>query len=140
MREERAKRRSMLKPYLVCLSVALLTACGGGGSNAASAVPGTNPPPPGTLSATPTQIALTAPGATQTVTASQPNYTGSFTLGIDQSSCTGVASAQQTSSASGTFTIVAGQTPGTCKMTVVGGNAQVVALTVTLTITQGAIH
>lgn len=131
----------MKKPLFVCLSVALLAGCsgGGGGGSVPAGVPPTPAPTFGLLQVTPTQIALNAPGATQAVTASQSNYGGAFTVAVDPASCNGVASVQQSGN-NASFTVVAGQTAGHCRMTVTGGGSAQVALDVTLTVTQGSIH
>lgn len=131
----------MKKPQFVCLLLALLAGCsgGGGGGSVPAGVPSTPPATYGTLQVTPAQIAFSAPGATQIVTASQANYAGAFTVGVDTTSCNGVASVQQSGS-NASFTIVGGQTAGHCRMTVAGGGNQLVVLDVTLTLTQGSIH
>jgi len=137
----RAKRGSMKKPLFVWFSLALLAGCGGGGGGGGvpAGVPSTPAPSFGQLQVTPTVIALSAPGATQTVAATQANFNGTFTIGVDPASCNGVASVQPSGN-NASFTVVAGQNAGHCRMTVVGGGNQVVTLDVTLTITQGGIH
>jgi hypothetical protein len=132
----------MMKPYFAAFSLLLLAACGGGGGGGTTpvAAPPVVPTPVlGTLAVTPVHVALSAPGATQSVSATQTNFSGQFTASADAASCSGVASLQQTV-ASASFTIVAGQTPGVCKMSIGGGGGQSVAVDVTVTITQGGIH
>lgn len=130
----------MNKPLFVCVSLVLLAGCGGGGGGGSVSAPVPTTPPVtfGQLQVTPTQIAFSAPGATQAVTASQSNYSGTFAIGVD-ASCNGIASVQQSGN-NASFTIVGGQTAGHCRMTVGGGGGQAVTLDVTLTITQGSIH
>jgi len=130
-----------MKRSIAVFSLVVLAACGGGGGGAPSAgVPSVVPTPAlGVLQVTPVHVTLNAAGATQTVSASQTNFSGMFSASADSATCNGVASLQQTTAAS-TFTIVAGQNAGVCKMNIAGGAGQSVAIDVTVTITQGGIH
>ncbi len=130
--------------FLACaLSLAACGGGGGGGGNSGGTPPTTAPSSaPGALSVTPKSISLNAAGATQTVTASEGSYSGSFTASA-QTTCTGIASigpATSTPGSSATFTVTAGTTAGSCSLSVSDNAGHTSTIPVVVTITQGTIQ
>jgi len=103
-----AKQIAMKKTSIALVASLGLAACGGGGGGTGAGSPPVVVPTPilGALQVTPAQIALNAPGASQSVAVSQSNYSGVFAAALDSASCSGVASLDHSTSATG-FTITA---------------------------------
>lgn len=87
--------------------------------------------PPGPLSVNPTNITLQSGGATQSVTATDPNYTSAFT--ISNNTCAGLGATVTTANGpSGTIIVRSGGSTGTCTFQVGDGYNAPVSVTVTI--------
>jgi hypothetical protein len=103
-------------------------------SAAPSGAPNASPspsPPPGALAATPTTLNFGSIGTSQTLTVSQPNYAGTFS--VDASSCAPAgATAYVTVSGPSPNFIVTSNAVGTCNLTVTGGGTGSLTIPVTV--------
>jgi hypothetical protein len=123
---------AVMRTWFLSLCV-LLTSCGGdsGGPFVGIATP-TPTPAPGVVVLTHATLGFTATGAAfaQTSTASQSNYSGTFTAST--TTCAGIATI---SASSGTTFTVTPLAPGSCSFTIAGGNGQSTTLAVGVTTT-----
>ncbi|MDQ2679869.1 MAG: hypothetical protein M3Y21_02435 [Candidatus Eremiobacteraeota bacterium] len=155
-----------IRSLAALIFISALVACGGGGSNptpisptsppqtAPPTVPPTSPPTvpptappttppttapsPGAVSVAPSSLAFLGTGSsqTQTITASEPNFAGTFTAG---NTCAAIATVAAHPGSTTSFDV----TPiaaGTCNLVVTGapGQSQSVAITITTTSVGGS--
>jgi hypothetical protein len=87
---------------------------------------------PGTLSITPSSLAFTDVGSSyaQTVTLSQPNYSGTFTAST--TTCSGIATIAKNGASGFTVTPVSA---GSCTFTITGGDGASATLSIGVTTT-----
>jgi hypothetical protein len=100
---------------------ALLLGC----SNSGNIPPTASSVGPGPLSVTPANLSFVATGQTQTLTVSDPNYTGTFKI----SGCSGVVTS--TAPANSTLSITASAT-GSCTLALADGAANQTTIAITV--------
>lgn len=119
--------------------------CGGGGGGpsvpftaAPAPTPSPTPPPAGALTASQSAVAFTAQGQSATVAVSEPGYSGN--VGFDPAACAAIATVTPASQqpAPATYTITA-QGAGSCTLAFVDSFGQRAAVTIGVTLTQGAL-
>lgn len=117
----------LMKPHILLLSLVILAGC----APAASPTP-TTEPTPGPVTLSQSSLAFAAAGASyaQTVTASETNYSGSFT--VSTMTCSGIATV---SPSSGTTFTVKPVSAGSCTYAITADNGQEATLTVGVTTT-----
>ncbi len=91
--------------------------------------------PPSAPVASPSSVAFVAPGQTQTVTVSEPNYGGSFGARSSNAAIVTVTPVSGTS-----FILTAGATAGATTVVVTDGAGRATPIAVGLTVTSGSIH
>jgi hypothetical protein len=121
-----------IRPAAVLCAVFLVFAACSASLGLVPAPTASSGPMPGTVTLSQTSLTFTAAGAAnaQSTTASQANYTGTFTAST--TTCSGIATIASTGSAAFSVTPVAA---GTCSFTITGGNNMTATLNVVVTTT-----
>jgi hypothetical protein len=115
------RRRDGLKSFGYCAALMLLVGCASGGT-APIPIPGNTGP----LGVSSSALSFIATGLTQTLTVSDPGYTGAFTT----SGCSGIVTVTTATATTLNVTSAGG---GTCALTVADSDAHQVSVSISVT-------